>query len=223
MRRLALLDHEMVKFWEHTERVMDDPKCTAVSFITRLFFCAPLRLNEMRHVKLDDINLEAGVIFVRAGKGGTTRYVEIVPEFIPYIEYYIKLYTRPGQTWLFPALRRSPKTRRGKVTNSPISRRQIEKWWTSVLRLAGVRHVNLHTTRRAHVYWFRDRLTAMDMKDQLGHSSLRTTETYYWESVPGRRFNKAKPEWVKLMEAGAERLKTRLVRGGLRILNGGVK
>jgi len=211
----------MVKLFETAERVMDDPRWIQAAFVTRLFFCAPLRLNEMRHVQLKDIQLEAGLIFVREGKGGETRFVEVVPEFLPYLEYYLKFHTKPGQTWLFPAMRRSRKLRRGQVANVPVSRRTIEKWWEDMLRLSGIRHVELHSTRRAHVYYFRDRLTPADMKDQLGHARLSTTEEHYWESIPGRRFRKEKPEWVKTMEAGAERIRTRLEHGGLRVIKGG--
>ena len=70
--------------------------------VFRLLYCCGFRVSEVLHLKKADIDLDAGVISVKDGKGGKDRLVPMHDNLRIYLQnYYDKL---PKDTeWLFPS------------------------------------------------------------------------------------------------------------------------
>jgi integrase len=69
--------------------------------IFQTMYGAGLRLMEVLHLKLDDIDSERMVIRVRQGKGRKDRYVTLSPTLLESLRDYYRA-CRPKGEWLFP-------------------------------------------------------------------------------------------------------------------------
>lgn len=72
--------------------------------------------------------------------------------------------------------------------NVPLSKTAVTLWNTEIAKKAHVRHIRIHDFRHTHASLLFDAGASMqDIKDRLGHSSVRTTEQVYTHLFKSRR------------------------------------
>jgi site-specific recombinase XerD len=145
-----------------------------------------IRAAEIRHLRVEDVDLVERWIIVRRGKGGKGRVVPVRGRVVRALEEFMlmpipKLGRVPeakdfllyptgasgsGPTWSDPT--------------RPMAYSTFWRWWERCIRHAGVRYRKPHTTR--HTYATRLIRTTGDIaaaQKALGHASVRTTiDTY---------------------------------------------
>ena len=115
--------------------VTKNPRHSAI-FMTA--YSAGLRVSEIIHLTITDIDSQSGVICVREGKGKKDRYVPLSPRLLTELRHYWKAY-RPAH-WLFP----------GRDAIKPISRHAVSDAFDKAKRKARItKKVSIHSLRHA--------------------------------------------------------------------------
>jgi site-specific recombinase XerD len=127
-----------------------------------------LRLSELRHLRVDDIDSDRMTIRVRLGKGQKDRYARLTPPLLRLLRQYWCQY-RP-QTWLFP----------GATPDKPYDLATPGQILKKLCRKAGIqKRVSMHTLRHSFATHLLEAGTNLRVIQQLlGHGSLRTTALY---------------------------------------------
>jgi integrase/recombinase XerD len=127
-----------------------------------------LRLSELRHLRINDIDSSRMTVRVRLGKGQKDRYARLTPELLKLLREYWLEY-RP-RTWLFPG--ETP----DKTYDTATPGRILKK----LCRTAGIqKRVSMHTLRHSFATHLLEAGTNLRIiQILLGHSSLRTTALY---------------------------------------------
>jgi integrase/recombinase XerD len=127
-----------------------------------------LRLNELLHLRVTDIDSARLVIHVRQGKGAKDRLVPLSLRLLQELRAYW-LVCRP-RTWLFPG-----QTADGTMTASNIQRR----FGRLVQQVGLSKHCSMHTLRHSYAtHLLEAGVDVLTLKALLGHSSLQTTARY---------------------------------------------
>ena len=101
-------------------------------------YAAGLRLNEILHLQVHDIDAARMTIRVAQGKGGKDRYTLLSPRLLEVLRAYWKV-ERP-RTWLFPA--------RGREPARPMDPSSLQKAYQGAKRRAGLtKPGGIHTLR----------------------------------------------------------------------------
>jgi site-specific recombinase XerD len=131
-------------------------------------YSAGLRVAELTHLRITDIDSQRMVIHVRHAKGQKDRFVMLAESLVSVLREYWRRF-RPHE-WLFP----------GQDPQRPLADRTAQRVCTVAARKAGLRkHVTVHTLRHSfatHLLEAGADLRVIQML--LGHSSLRTTARY---------------------------------------------
>ncbi|MEX0755685.1 MAG: tyrosine-type recombinase/integrase [Actinomycetota bacterium] len=140
---------------------------------------AGLRVSEIQHLDLDDVDLESLTLLVREGKGGKDRELPIHPELGALIAGYLS--TRVD-TDTDPALLLS---RLGKR----ISIRALRDVVYRVSRQAGIaKRISPHKLRHTFATLLVDKgADTMVVRELLGHASVSTTQIYVHVSQRRKR------------------------------------
>jgi site-specific recombinase XerD len=133
-----------------------------------LLYAAGLRVLELTHLEVDDIDRQRMVIHVRHGKGGRDRYVLLAESLLGVLDAYLTA-ARPTR-WLFPGLR----------TDCPITTRCVRQVCQEATRRAGLgKAVSPHTLRHSFATHLLEAGTDLrSIQVLLGHRSLATTSIY---------------------------------------------
>lgn len=131
-------------------------------------YATGLRLSELRHLHLTDIDSQRMVVRVEQGKGQKDRYVMLSPLLLEELRAYWKQTYSP--IWLFP----------GAAADQPISPGAVEKACQQARRRAGItKHVTPHSLRHAFATHLLEAGTDLrKIQLLLGHRSLATTSRY---------------------------------------------
>lgn len=139
-----------------------------------VLYSTGLRKNELRKLKVEDVKLDEGLLFVRQGKGGKDRVVPLGQMACKYLENYIK------------AVR--PEVMRGKEHaelflsswGRPIGEGTVRWVVEKYAKLSGVKkHVTCHLWRHTcATHLVQNRANLRHVQQMLGHRSLATTERY---------------------------------------------
>jgi site-specific recombinase XerD len=127
-----------------------------------------LRLGELLHLRVTDLDSARMVLHVRQGKGAKDRLVPLSLRLLQELRAYWLL-CRP-RTWLFPG-----QTADGTMTSSNIQRRFARL----VQRVGLTKHCSLHTLRHSYAtHLLEAGVDVLTLKALMGHSSLQTTARY---------------------------------------------
>ena len=127
-----------------------------------------LRLNELLHLRVGDIDSARMVIHVRQGKGAKDRLVPLSLRLLQELRAYW-LACRP-RTWRFPG-----QTADGTMTSSNVQRR----FGRLVRRVGLTKRCSMHTLRHSYAtHLLEAGVDVLTLKALLGHASLQTTARY---------------------------------------------
>jgi len=133
-----------------------------------LVYSAGLRVGELVHLKVEDIDSERKMIHIRGGKGKKDRYTILADVVLNGLREYWKAY-KPKR-WLFE----------GQVTDKPYSLRSAQQVFEQAKKKARIKkQVSIHSLRHAFATHLLEQGTDIRfIQELLGHSSIRTTEIY---------------------------------------------
>ena len=144
------------------------PRTLKHRFMLAFAYSAGLRMNELRHIKISDIDTGRMQIRVRQGKGKKDRYV-ILSRFIKSrLPHYLQE-VKP-QVYLFE----------GQTPGDVMGERSIQYVINEALQKTGIqKQVSMHTLRHSFAtHLLEDGLDIYTIQHLLGHSQLRTTLIY---------------------------------------------
>ena len=137
-----------------------------------LFYSSGLRLSELTALDVQDLDLDAGMVYVRSGKGGKARYVPVGSKACTAVEAWLRIragYAAADTQAIFvgaKGARISPRT----------VQLRLEKWRAKV----GLpKHVHPHMLRHSfasHMLESTSDLRAV--QEYLGHVNIGTTQVY---------------------------------------------
>jgi site-specific recombinase XerD len=131
-------------------------------------YAAGLRISEITHLHVADIDSQRMVIRVDQGKGQKDRYVMLADKLLPELRAWWK--QNRSSRWLFP----------GQDARKPISKEAVEKACKPAQQRAGIaKHITPHSLRHAFATHLLEAGTDLrKIQLLLGHRSLNTTARY---------------------------------------------
>ncbi len=131
-------------------------------------YAAGLRLSEVTHLQVSDIDSERMVIRVRQGKGQKDRYVMLSPKLLELLRDWWRI-ARP-QVWLFP----------GQNPVNPMTTRQLRRACHTAAHEAGIEsNVSPHTLRHSFAtHLLEQNIDVRVIQVLLGHAKLDSTALY---------------------------------------------
>lgn len=136
--------------------------------ILMLVYSAGLRRNEVRNLKVSDIDSSRMLIHLHTAKGNKERYTILSPLMLDTLRTYYRRY-RPVD-WLFE----------GMIPTSAISESTVEAIFKQALRKSEVpKTVGIHSLRHAFATHMLEQGVSLPIIQQMmGHKSLKTTSLY---------------------------------------------
>lgn len=149
------------------------------AFLSLVYACG-LRLGEALALTVDDIDAQAMLVHVRAGKGGKDRTVPLPEQTLALLRRYWRTHQHP--TLLFPALGRGGKSgRAATAATTAMNRASVQGAFLRARKAAGVTraHVSIHTLRHSYAtHLLEAGLNIRFIQRALGHGRLETTMRY---------------------------------------------
>ena len=153
---------------EEVSRFFESIKSIKYRAVLMTAYAAGLRLSEVAHLCVSDIDSKRMVIHVRQGKGKKDRYVMLSDRLLKLLREYWKQ-TRP-LNWLFP----------GKTRDKPVALTCVQKACRSAAFAAGIgKSVTVRSLRHSFATHLLESGTDIrTIQMLLGHRSLQTTARY---------------------------------------------
>ena len=132
-----------------------------------------LRVNELTHLKMDDLTLNprSGWLRVRTGKGDKFRTVPLNAPAREALQAWLAVRPTHAGDYLFTTVEHP--------SNEPLSSRTVQRIVKRLGRLAGLPHLTPHMLRHTFAKNLVDAGVSLEkIATLLGHSSLNTTRTY---------------------------------------------
>ena len=153
---------------EEVRALLEAPKNLGHRAILATMYGAGLRVSEATHLKVQDLDRDRKVIWVRGGKGHKDRQVMLAEPLREVLIAYWR-WKRPAD-WLFP----------GDKTGCPLSTKTVFETCRKAARRAGIaKPVSPHSLRHAFAtHLLDDGVNLLVIQALLGHANLRTTARY---------------------------------------------
>jgi site-specific recombinase XerD len=134
-----------------------------------LAYGAGLRVSEVCHLRVEDIDPKRMLLHVRHAKRGRERYVMLSPRLLATLRAYWKV-CRPAGSYLFP----------GREPGTVADRRTIHHAMVKAARSAGIdKRLSPHTLRHSFATHLLEAGTDLrTLQVLLGHASLKSTMAY---------------------------------------------
>ena len=142
--------------------------------IIATFYATGLRCNELRHLKVSDIDSRQMLLHIREGKGNVERKIALSPALLERLKTYYRW--RKPVDWLFPSKQR---------TGEPLNEGTIRTLCRNAGRRAGIPLlVHPHLFRHACATHMLDAgANLRTIQVLLGHADIRTTARYLHVSL----------------------------------------
>lgn len=127
-----------------------------------------LRLNELLHLRVSDIDSGRMVMHVRQGKGAKDRLVPLSVCLLQNLRAY--WWQHRPRTWLFP----------GQRSDQTMSGGNVQRRFARLVKRVGLtKRCSLHTLRHSYAtHLLEAGVDVLTLKTLLGHSTLQTTARY---------------------------------------------
>jgi integrase/recombinase XerD len=137
-------------------------------YILAFAYSGGLRMNELRLLKISDVDTDRKLIHVRAGKGRKDRYVVLSNLLIQKLTKY--LHEVKPQLYLFE----------GKTPGQPFAEHSLRHVISAALKRTCIKKkVSMHTLRHSFAtHLLEDGVDVHSIQRQLGHSNILTTVIY---------------------------------------------
>ncbi|TGK82296.1 recombinase XerC [Leptospira noumeaensis] len=165
---------------EETRAIFDALPNRKHKMLLLISYSSGLRVSEVIHLKITDIDFKRNMVRVTQGKGKKDRYTVLASSLIEELMEYLKIreynlllkhsYNEMrSNPWLFPGMR-----------NRPLNIRTAETIFTNAARKAKIKKkVTFHSLRHAFATHLLELGTDLRMiQTLLGHASVRTTQIY---------------------------------------------
>jgi site-specific recombinase XerD len=149
-------------------RLIDTAETPRDRLFVQVAYGCGLRLSELVHLHVHDIDSARMVIHVRHGKGAKDRLVPLSQRLLQELRAYWRQY-RPS-TWLFP----------GAKPGEPICGSNMQRRFSRLVKRVGLtKHCSLHTLRHSYAtHLLETGVDLLTLKMLLGHRTLETTARY---------------------------------------------
>jgi integrase/recombinase XerD len=153
---------------QEVRRLIDAAPTPRDRIFLQVAYGCGLRLSELIHLQVTDIDSARMVIHVRQGKGAKDRLVPLSPRLLQELRAYWRQY-RP-RPWLFP----------GDKPGQPISGSNMQRRFGQLVQRVGLtKHCSLHTLRHSYAtHLLEAGVDLLTLKTLLGHKTLETTTRY---------------------------------------------
>jgi len=150
-------------------RILDNTRNLKHWTMIATFYATGVRLNELRKLKVSDIDSQRMVIHVREAKGGRPRDIGLSKNLLERLKIYWRW--RKPQNWLFPSDMRS---------DQPLERKSIRCACSLAGRRAGIdRAVSPHVFRHScATHMLEAGADLRTIQVLLGHANIETTARY---------------------------------------------
>jgi site-specific recombinase XerD len=154
---------------EEITRILDSTQNLKHWTMMATFYATGIRCNELRLLKVEDIDSERMLIHIRNGKGQIPRDVPLSPALLERLRIYWRW--RKPKHWLFPSKQRP---------QCPMADKSIRHLCANAGRRAGVkRHVHPHVFRHSFATHLLDQGADLrTIQVLLGHVDIQTTARY---------------------------------------------
>ena len=144
------------------------PRWLKHRYLLAFAYGAGLRMNELRMLKISDVDLDRKLIHVRCGKGKKDRYIALSNYLAKTFSNYIQE-VKP-QVYLFE----------GQTPGQPMGERSIQYVINEALQKTSIKkQVSMHTLRHSYAtHLLEDGVNIQSIQKSLGHSDMRTTMVY---------------------------------------------
>jgi site-specific recombinase XerD len=138
--------------------------------IVLTLYSTGLRVSELVHLKVHDIDSSRMLVRVQEGKNGKDRYVGLSPKLLELLRQYWRSTKPPSRTWLFP----------GDCPGHPLTRCGVSKMIGKAKERAGIhKPVSAHTLRHSFAtHLLESGVDVRRIQLMMGHGSLRSTVQY---------------------------------------------
>lgn len=144
------------------------PRSFKHRFLLTFAYAGGLRMNELRLLKIADVDLNRKQVHIRLGKGKKDRYVVLSNLLAQRFEQYLKEVN--PQQYLFEGL----------TPGAPMGERSIQYVINEALQKTTIKkQVSMHTLRHSYAtHLMEDGIDIHSIQRLLGHSDIRTTIVY---------------------------------------------
>ena len=168
----------MIKKTETLPQVLSKQECKALfkaptnlkhRFLLAFAYSAGLRMNELRHTKIADIDLDRMQIRVQKGKGNKDRYVVLAKSIALRLDNYLQI-CKP-KVYLFEGL----------TPSQPMGERSIQYIINEAMLKTSIvkKGVSMHTLRHSFAtHLLEDGIDVYSIQKLLGHADIRNTLVY---------------------------------------------
>lgn len=153
---------------EECKELFNAPRSLKHKYLLAFAYGGGLRMNELRMLKIADVDLERKQVHIRLGKGKKSRYTVLSNFLIQRFEMYLKE-VKP-LVYLFE----------GQTPGQPMGERSIQYIINEALQKTSIRKsASLHTLRHSFAtHLLEDGIDIHTIQKLLGHSDIRTTIIY---------------------------------------------
>lgn len=154
---------------EEVRRLIDHASNSKYRAMLLTTYAAGLRLNEVLHLRVSDIDSARMTIRVQQGKGGQDRYTVLSPHLLAALRQYWTLRRPP--MWLFPS----------ETTGEPLHPTALQRMYQVAKRRAGIgKPGGIHGLRHAFAtHLLEAGVDLHTIQRLLGHSHISTTTRYF--------------------------------------------
>jgi integrase/recombinase XerD len=162
---------------EEVQRLFDALPAGRCRLLFHTAYAAGLRLSEVLHLKVADIDSQRMVLHIRQAKGRKDRLVPLSPRLLDELRAYWRC-QRP-RDWLFP----------GHKPGQPLCAGHVQRVCQRAVRACGFgKRVSFHTLRHSYsTHLLEAGVDLVTIQQLLGHRDLKTTARY--THVSGQRLS----------------------------------
>lgn len=153
---------------EECKELFKAPRLLKHRFLLAFAYSAGVRMNELRLLKIADIDLHRKQIHIKQGKGKKDRYVALSNFIIQKLHVYLNE-CKP-KVYLFE----------GNTPSEPMGERSIQYVINEALQKTTIKkQASMHTLRHSFAtHLLEDGVNIQSIQQALGHSDMRTTMVY---------------------------------------------